>query len=81
MFVGNDFNCGGRAGRPTLYALQGGDNEASNIANLDESSIWSGGDFTYFLRQTIILGPNEISDDPGDGVIPPVPPATTLRTT
>ncbi len=81
MFVGNDFNGVGVQGG-TLFPNVSFNGAAADYANLDESSVWTGGDFTYFLRQTIVLGPNTVNGPFGAaGVVPPTPPATTLVTT
>jgi large repetitive protein len=79
MFVGNDFNGVGVLGG-TEFPNTHANGSPFNFANVDENSLWSGGDFTYFVRQTIILGPNGGSA-PGDGVIPLTPSGTTLQPT
>ncbi len=52
--------------------VQGG-TDGLNRSNLDVNSVWTGSDFTYILRDTIVLGP-----DRGAG-IPSVPDSTKLQ--
>ena len=64
MFVGNDYNGVGVVGGTSGF----------NVANVDVNSNWIGGDFTYFVRDTIILGPSF-------GGIPTTPSGTQLVAT
>jgi hypothetical protein len=66
VFIGNDDNGVGVQGG-TLHNA----GSAGNYANLDVNSVWSGSDFTYFLRDTIVLA----------GGIPQAPPANRLVAT
>ena len=74
-FIGNDENGVG---------VQGGTAHNSgsfgNYANLDINSVWTGTDFTYFLRDTIILGPTSAFGF-GPGALPVPPPANELVAT
>ena len=65
VFAANDYNGVGVTGGTTGF----------NTSNLDFNSVWAGGDFTYLLRDTIVLGPSFASLIDG---IPPAPPSTRL---
>ena len=57
VFQRNDFNAVG---------IQGG-TSGVNTSNLDVNSVWTGGDFTYILRNTIVLGTGVGGGGPGGG--------------
>ena len=47
-----------------------------NTSNLDVNSVWTGGDFTYILRNTIVLGPDSFGGLGGGGILPTPDPTT-----
>ena len=68
ILTGNQYNAVGVVGGTSGF----------NIPNLDFNSTWAGSDFTYLLRDTIVLGPGG-AFAPGDGTIPAVPSSTQLQ--
>ncbi len=59
----------------------------SHLPNLDVNSTWTGGDFTYILRDTIVLGPDggffrNVNGGVSLGAgVPPTPSGTQFQTT
>ncbi len=78
-FTGNDDNAVGVQGG-TLFPKTSVNGNPSNYANLDFNSVWTGSDFTFLLRNTIVLGPNGVGAN-GPLVTPPTPSATVLQPT
>ena len=57
MFVNNGYNGVGVTGGTGYVDGQTISADGLNLSNDDFNSTWTGGDFTYFLRDTIVLGP------------------------
>ena len=68
IFAANDYNGVGVTGGTTGF----------NVSNLDFNSVWAGSDFTYLLRDTIVLGPTHFFQNAD---FPSVPSSTELVAT